>query len=116
MSSIPAYQASGLASNLDTQGIISKLVQIEGLPLQTIAKKQAGISVQVSTIGNLMSALDGLSTAAKNLQTGGITTITGSSSSSDFSLSGITTTPMRYTVNVDGLARAAKARSSAFYA
>ena len=114
--SIPTYQASGLASNMDTQGIIEKLVAIEGAPLATIAKKQAGVSVQVSSLGSLMSALDGLSTAAKNLGTGGITTITGSAGSSDYSVSGTTSTPMSYTMKVEGLARAAKSRSTTMYA
>src|SRR5919206_572135 len=39
-SSTPVYQASGLASKLNSQSIIDSLVQIEGAPLTTSATAQ----------------------------------------------------------------------------
>jgi flagellar hook-associated protein 2 len=115
MTSIPAYQASGLASKMDTQGIIEKLVQIEGIPLTTIATKQAAVTTKISAIGTLMSHLETLSSTAKNLATGGITTVSATGSYSDFSVSGAPANAGRYTVNVEGLARAAKTRSTTVY-
>jgi flagellar hook-associated protein 2 len=115
MTSVPAYQASGLASKLDTQNIIDNLVTIEGMPLKTIATKQADVSVQISSIGTLMSALDTLNGAAASLKAGGLTAITASGSYTDFAVAGAPTNAGRYTVKVEDVARAAKVRSTAVY-
>lgn len=116
MSSIPAYQASGLASNMDTQGIIDKLVSIEGMPLTTLSKKQAGITVQVSTLGALMASLDSLNASVKNVATVGLNTVTQQGSTNDFTVSGAPTTGSSYAVRVQDMAKVAKARSTTFYA
>ena len=79
---------------MDTQGIIEKLVTHRGQPLTTLAKKQAAISVQVSALGALMSALDALCTPAKILGTNGLSAITASGSYSDFTVSGAPRTPV----------------------
>jgi flagellar hook-associated protein 2 len=115
MASVPAYQASGLASNMDTQGIIEKLVAIEGQPLTTIATKQAAITVKISSIGTLMSNLEALSTQAKFLKTNGISAVAVNGTYSDFSVAGTPANPGRYDVKVQDLARAAKARSTTVY-
>lgn len=115
MASIPAYQASGLASNMDTQGIIDKLVQIEAIPLTTLATKQAAISVKISSLGALMGHLDAIGTQAKFLGTNGVSSISVAGSNSDFSVSGAPANAGRYTVRVETLARAAKARSTTVY-
>src|SRR5688572_13133634 len=115
MASVPAFQASGLASNMDTQGIIEKLVSIEGMPLAIIAKKQVAISVKISSLGTLTSLLDAFSTQAKFLGTNGLSTISAAGSYSDFTISGVFANAGRYSVRVEDLARAAKARSSTVY-
>jgi flagellar hook-associated protein 2 len=115
MTSVPAYQASGLASKLDTQNIIDNLVLIEGTPLKTIASKQADVSVQISAIGSLISSLDTLNGAAASLKAGGLTSISASGNYTDFSVSGIPANAGRFTVKVEDLARAAKTRSTATY-
>src|SRR5436190_20538577 len=115
MSSVPAFQASGLASNMDTQGIIEKLVSIEGMPLKDIAKKQAATSVKISSLGTLTSLLDAIGVQAKFLATTGVSTITAAGVYNDFNVSGAPANAGRYTVNVETLARAAKTRSTTVY-
>lgn len=115
MASVPAFQASGLASNMDTQGIIEKLVSIEGIPLDNIARKQAATSVKISSLGTLMSLLDAVGTQAKFLGTTGLSSIISSGSYSDFTVSGAPANAGRYAVRVEDMARAAKARSTTVY-
>jgi flagellar hook-associated protein 2 len=115
MASVPAFQASGLASNMDTQGIIEKLVAIEGMPLADIAKKQAATSVKISSLGTLTSLLDAFGTQAKFLGTNGLSTIVAAGTYNDFNISGAPASAGRYSVQVETLARAAKARSTTVY-
>jgi flagellar hook-associated protein 2 len=106
------YHASGLASNLDTQGIIDKLVQIESKPLTDLTAKQGAIAVQISSIGTLISNLNDFSSAARGLRSKGVTQITASGGSTDYSVSGSAFSAGRYKLKVEDLARAAKARST----
>lgn len=115
MASIPAYQASGLASNMDTQGIIDKLVSIEAMPLQSLASKQAATSVKISSIGTLMSHLEAFSTQAKFLSTTGVSSIAVAGSYGDFNVAGAPPNAGRYEVRTESLARAAKSRSTTVY-
>ncbi len=59
--------APGVGSNLDINGIISKLMQVESQPLGVLAKKEAGFQAQVSAYGKLNSALSTFQTALKGL-------------------------------------------------
>jgi flagellar hook-associated protein 2 len=115
MTSVPAYQASGLASKLNTQDIIDSLVTIEAMPLQDLAKKQSAISVQISSIGSLMSSLDSLNASASFLGSNGLASISAIGTYNDFSISGTASTAGRYTMKVEDLARAAKVRSTTTY-
>jgi flagellar hook-associated protein 2 len=110
------YHASGLASTLDTQGIIDKLVQIESKPLTDLTTKQGAIAVQISSIGTLISNLNDFSSVSRGLRSKGVTQISASSSSNDFAVSGSANSPGRYGVQVQDLARAAKARSALSFA
>jgi flagellar hook-associated protein 2 len=110
------YHASGLASTLDTQGIIDKLVQIESKPLTDLTAKQGAIAVQISSIGTLIGNLNDFSSVARTLRSKGITQISASGGSSDYSVSGSANSPGRYTVKVEDLARATKARSTLTFA
>jgi flagellar hook-associated protein 2 len=100
---------------MDTQGIIEKLVAIEGAPLKDIAKKQAAASVKISSLGTLMSLMDAVGQQAKFLGTTGLSTIVPAGTYSDFNISGAPANAGRYTVNVESLARAAKTRSTTVY-
>src|SRR6185436_16258300 len=110
------YHASGLASNLDSQGIIEKLVQIESKPLTDLTAKQGAIAVQISSIGTLIGNLNDFSSAARGLRAKGVTQITASSTSSDYSVSGSANSAGRYKVKVQDLARPTKARSIGTFA
>lgn len=109
-----SFQAGGLSSSLDTNGIIDKLVEIEGRPLTQIATQQATLGVQVSALGSLITNLNGLSSAASALSTG-VSVINASGTYSDFTLTGSASYTGRYTLKVQDLARAAKARSTTLY-
>lgn len=60
----------GIGSNLDINGIISKLMQAESMPLAALAKKEASYQAKLSAYGNLSGALSSLqsSIAALNNQ------------------------------------------------
>src|SRR3954471_23938931 len=110
------YHASGLASTLDTQGIIDKLVQIESKPLTDLTAKQGAIAVQISSIGTLIGNLNDFSSVARGLRSKGVTQITASAGSSDYSVSGSANSAGRYKIKVEDLARPAKARSIGTFA
>jgi flagellar hook-associated protein 2 len=116
MASVPAFRASGLASGMDTAGLVDKLVELESRPLKLLAQRQAGITTQLSTIGTLMSRLEAFATAARGLASGGVSSITNTGTYADFTLSGSATAPARYSIQVEEMARAAKARSTAGFA
>ena len=72
-SSSPVFTVGGLASGLDTNSIVDKLVAIESLPITQNQAQQSALTVQISSIGDLVSKIKALSTAATNLSTGGVT-------------------------------------------
>ncbi len=113
----PLFQAGGLASGLDTNAIIDKLVQIESQPITDLQKRQSALNSQVSALGDIASKISALDSAAAALGSGGVLGVTATSSNTGF-----TATPSssamagRYSVQVQQLATAAKARSQAFAA
>lgn len=62
-----AISSPGLGSNLDVNGIISKLMQVESQPLTTLARKEAGYQAKLSAYGNLSSALASFQSALSSL-------------------------------------------------
>ena len=61
------FRAGGLASGLDTNTIVDELVKLQRRPIDLLKQKQSGLKVQVSTLGDLLSKLNALDTAAKAL-------------------------------------------------
>ncbi len=62
----------GVGSNLDVNGIVTKLMSVESQPLQTLAKKEASYQAKLSAFGSLngalgafQSSLSGLSSSSK---------------------------------------------------
>ncbi len=108
------FSVGGLASGMDTQSIIDKLVQLESRPLAFLQQREAAIRSQVSLLGDLASRLADLRTAAADLSSGGVValqaTSTGPSVSAAPGAGAITGT---YDVRVTTLATAAKWRSGA---
>jgi flagellar hook-associated protein 2 len=110
-----SFRAGGLASGLDSNTIIETLVSLEKRPLDMLVKRQEALKAQVSLLGDLASKLSALSTAAGNLQSKGVLSLKASSSPTSFSVTPATGGASgRYSVQVTGLASAAKARSQAF--
>lgn len=62
-----AISSPGIGSNLDVNGIISKLMQVESQPLSTLAKKEASYQAKLSAYGNLNGALASFQTALGSL-------------------------------------------------
>ncbi len=109
-----AFRFGGLASGLDTNSLIDRLIELEGQPLKVMAAKQARNTVRISSIASLVSKLDALSGTAKSLGTGGVSVISATGTYSDFALSGTATNEGRYTIRSEVLAQSAKARSGTF--
>lgn len=57
----------GIGSNLDVNGIISKLMSIEAQPLQRLNTLEASYQTQLSAYGNLSGALSSFQTAVSGL-------------------------------------------------
>jgi flagellar hook-associated protein 2 len=57
----------GLATGLDVNNIISKLMELERLPLTRLATKETAFQAKISAYGALKSALSSLNTAVKAL-------------------------------------------------
>jgi flagellar hook-associated protein 2 len=108
------FNVGGLASGLDTNSIVDKLVAIESLPITTNSKRQSALSVQISTIGDLVSKIKTLSTTASNLSKGVAAASVASSPSGVTATTGTGALPGTYTISVGSVASAAKARSTGF--
>ncbi len=57
----------GIGSNLDVNGIVSKLMQAESQPLTTLQKKEASYQAKLSAYGTLSGSLSALQTALGTL-------------------------------------------------
>lgn len=57
----------GIGSNLDINGIISKLMQVESQPLIALAKKESSFQTKLSAFGTLNGALTSFQTAMSSL-------------------------------------------------
>jgi flagellar hook-associated protein 2 len=113
--SSPVFTVGGLASGLDTNSIVDKLVAIESLPITQNQAQQSALTVQISSIGDLVSKIKALSTAATNLSTGGVTGYSVAATPSGVTATlGTGASAGTYSVAVNSVATAAKARSIGF--
>ena len=69
-----SISAAGVGSNLDVNGIVTKLMSVEAQPLTTLARKEASYQTQLTAYGSLsgavstfQSAMSGLSSASRFL-------------------------------------------------
>jgi flagellar hook-associated protein 2 len=72
-----SISSAGVGSGLDVQGIITRLMAVEGQPLTALATKESSYQAKLSAFGSMQGALSSLQTAAKTLQT--TSTFTGKS-------------------------------------
>ncbi len=71
---------SGLGSGLDTDGIISQLINIERRPITLIQRRQATLEQQKGVLNSINSSLISLQGAAENLATDDVFSIVNASS------------------------------------
>ncbi|MFZ6658627.1 flagellar filament capping protein FliD [Undibacterium sp. TJN19] len=62
-------QSTGIGSNLDVNGIVSKLMQVESQPLTLLATKEASYQAKLSAYGSLSSAVSAFQSALTSLNT-----------------------------------------------
>jgi len=111
----PSFQASGLASGLDTASIVDNLVAIESRSVTLAQNRQAAFNTQVSAMGVLATKLQALATATTALGTSGVLGVSQVGTTSGFTATPGSAAPAgTYAVQVNSLAAAAKARSVGF--
>ncbi len=114
--SISGISFGGLSSGIDTDSIISRLLQLEALPLQQYQARLSDVQTEQSILGDFKSKLQALSSAASTLNssfTFGL--VKGTSSATDVaSITGSATAPTGiYNLTVTKLAQAHKISSAA---
>lgn len=113
------FSVGGLVSGLDTDSIISKLLEIEKKPVTQLQQQEAGYNVKLSAYGQLKSLLSGLRSAARNLDSlSDITTYAATSSNAgvltaDAEISAVKGT---YSITVQSIAEVQKLKSDGFNA
>lgn len=110
-----AISSPGIGSNLDINGIISKLMQAEARPLTALAKKEASYQAKLSAFGTLSGSLSAFQNALTKLNTPATFQSLVASSSDTQTVSATATskaTPGSYSVNVTKLAQAQTLSSS----
>ncbi|MDH3359702.1 MAG: hypothetical protein OEL55_02435, partial [Desulfobulbaceae bacterium] len=63
-----AFAVGGLMSGLDTDSIISQMMQLERRPITLLQRQEASYQAKISGIGSLKSVLSELQTAASALK------------------------------------------------
>lgn len=109
----------GIASGLDVNGIITKLMALEQRPLTKLDTKEADYNAKLTAYGSIKGALSGLQTAAKALTA--VSTFTSKTTSvSDTTVlsasAGSTAAAGSYGLSVTQLAKAHTVRSNTNYA
>jgi flagellar hook-associated protein 2 len=110
-----AFRAGGLASGLDSNLIIDKLIELESRPIDLMKQRQSAMKSQISAIADIKSKLSDLASIAKTLGTSGSVATKVSSTQTGFDVvTGAGAVAGRHTVQVTRLAAAAAARSQGF--
>jgi flagellar hook-associated protein 2 len=110
----PLFQAGGLASGIDTNSIVDKIIEAASKPMLQVQKTQAAYSVQISTVATLSAKLKAFRDASDAVASTGLAPILASSTYSDFTVTGTAASEGEYSVRVETMARAAKMRSDSF--
>ena len=108
---------SGLMSGLDTDSIISKLMDIERRPIMLLQKKEAGYQAKITALGQVKSAMSELKSAVEALKkSDDFLSYSASSSNTDILTvsAGDDVQTGSYNITVSQLASAQQVRSSGF--
>lgn len=107
-----AIQAGGLASGLDTNSIIDSLVSLQKQPITQIEDRMKAVKVRVSALATLTSQVKALGSALDDLSANGVRSASVTSKNTAFTATPLSgAVPGRFSVQVEQLASAAKARS-----
>lgn len=114
-SSLSGITFSGIGSGIDTASIVSRLLQVEAIPIQRLQQQQQTIQTRMSVMGELRSRLSSLSTSASSLNSSN-TFNPIKASSSDSAAVGVSSTvgsvAGTYQIEVTQLAKAHKVSSA----
>ncbi len=101
-------QSTGIGSNLDVNGLITKLMAVESQPLTTLAKKESSYQAKLSAYGTLNGALSSFQSSLSSLSSAS-TFQSFSATSSDSSIASASATSVAvagvYNLNVTKLAQ-----------
>jgi flagellar hook-associated protein 2 len=101
--------ATGLASGLDVEGIVTKLLSIDKQPLVLLDTKEASFQAKLTALGTLSGAVSTFETAASALNNGSSISTTKASSSNTTAVNASafsTAVPGSYTIETSQLAQA----------
>jgi len=80
-----AISFSGLATGLDTAGIVAQLVELKRRPIYRLQKRRSGYETQIKALSTFKDKLKALQSAANNMDTSSeFSSLKASSSDSDF--------------------------------
>ncbi|MBC8317231.1 MAG: flagellar filament capping protein FliD [Desulfobulbaceae bacterium] len=112
-----AISVGGLASGLDTESIISQLMEIEQRPITLLQQDEAFYQAKISAFGTLKATLSSFQSAVSALTDSG-SFVSFSATSSNSSVVGVSASdeasPGNYQVTVTSLAQAQQVRSASF--
>jgi len=114
-----SISASGLISGLDTNSIISQLLELQQQPIVKLQQREAGYQVELTAYGSLQSTLAGLKSAMAGLNSvNSLTSFSASSGDTDIftASAGSSATTGSYNITVEKLAQAHKLKSTAAFA
>ena len=91
----------GLISGMDTQGMVSQLVDAEKAPLRQLERKEAAYNVKLSLYSSMEGYLDSLKIASKKLDSiNDLTSFKSTSSDSDLLTASADKTAISSTYNI----------------
>jgi flagellar hook-associated protein 2 len=108
---------SGLMSGLDTESIVTQLMQMERRPILQLQRQEAGIQAKISGLGSVKGGLSGLQRAVKAMQNpAAILPLKALSGNADVLTASASTAAVagKYQVEVTALAQAQQVRSFEF--
>ncbi|MEI6512243.1 MAG: flagellar filament capping protein FliD [bacterium] len=108
---------NGLASGLDTESIITKLMQLEKVPIQRLTKQQTDLTNQLSAMQQFQSRVNNLQASLGALtNTTAFSSVTVSSSKTEVATVATTSTAQQgtYSLKVSQLAQSQKISSKAY--
>ena len=108
-------RAGGLASGIDTNALVEQLTALQRRPIENLQRRQTSFKIQLSAIGQLKSRLTALGDATQALADGGVLGTSTPDDATGFKVESSSSSPVgTYAVQVNQLAKAAKARSTGF--